>query len=366
MRGLDVGGIELRLIDLTRELNHTGDFDCEIVTIMEKGALFTEAGRQGMRVQYIPVPHRTNIKGLCALRAYIREGNFDIVHTHSFYPNVPGRIAALFACTPVIIAHQHSLYSRKCKRKKHRWYEKILAPFTDTIIAVSQSVKEDYVGYTGVSESRVRVIHNGVDLSPFKNVSYDTRTLRQELGLEGKTVVGSVGRLVWVKGYPFLIQAARKVVEHRDDVVFVIAGDGTRQYRQKLLQQIEKLDLREHVRLVGYREDVPALMQMFDIGALPSRFEGFPGVLVEFLASATPVVATNTGGQTEIVTHEKNALIVPPGEPDALAHSLLRLINDTALRETLASHGESTAEEFSLETMMHNFDSLYKEQLRKQ
>lgn len=364
MRGLNIGGIEFRIINLTRELNNTGEYEGEIVTIMDKGALFDDTNQKGVPVSFIPIPHRSNIKGIMSLRSYIREKEFDIVHTHSFYPNVPGRIAAILARTPIIVAHQHSLFSRKCKQRKHRWYERLLAPFTDVIVSVSQSVKEDYCAYTGVSPYKVKVLHNGIDIKPFLQ-KYDTVSLRKELDLEDKVVIGCAGRLIWVKGYPVLIEAARKVVDVCPNAVFVIAGDGEESYKNKLIAQIESLHLQNHVRLLGYRKDVPALMQMFDIGALPSRFEGFPAVLIEFLASGKSIVATYTGGQSEIVKDGRNALLVPPESSDELAHALLRLIQDTSIRKQLEANARTTAEEFSLDKMVQRFDTLYTELMRQ-
>ena len=193
------------------------------------------------------------------------------------------------AGTPIIIAHQHSLFSQKCRRAKHKWYEKILAPFTDKIVAVSHCVKDDYVNYTGVSPQKVEVIYNGIELEPFTK-RYDVSKLKQELGVENKIIVGSVGRLRWVKNYPTLIEAAEKVRYAVPDVVFIIAGDGPEHYKKKLLSQIQRLNLQKHVKLIGYRDDVPALLQMFDICVLSSRFEGFPGVVLEFLASRLSLI----------------------------------------------------------------------------
>ncbi len=364
MRGLNVGGIELRILSLTRALNRTGEYYCAIVTIMDEGDLAEDARKRGEPIVHIPVIHRTNFGGIKNLRDYIRQEKFDIVHTHSFYPNVPGRIAAILARSPVIIAHQHSLFSRKCRRFKHKMYERILAPFTDVIVSVSESVKEDYVRFTGVSPRKLRVVHNGIDLSPFDH-EFDVGTLRKELGLEGKIILGSVGRLVPVKGYPTLIESAARVVEKVPDAVFLIVGDGPEEYRTRLEKQIKSLGLTSHVRLLGYRKDIPALMQMMDIGVLSSVFEGFPAVLVEFLASEKPVVATKCGGQTEIVKDNETAILVPPDSPDDLAAAIIRVLEDKDLQERLARAGWDRARDFSLDKMTSNFDALYREFISK-
>lgn len=359
MRGLNYGGIELRISNLQRALNRSGDYDGEIVTIVDKGELFNQLQAEGLvPVRFIPIKHRSDMKGILTLRNYIRDQQFDIVHTHSFYPNVPGRIAAKLAGAPVIIAHQHSLFSQKCKRTKHKWYEKILAPFTDKIIAVSHCVKEDYVNYTGVSPQKVEVIYNGIDLEPFTR-EYDIAQLKQELGIEDRIIIGSIGRIRWVKNYPALIAAADKVRYAIPNVVFIIAGDGPEHYKKKLISQIQQLNLQDYVKLIGYREDVPALIQMFDICVLPSRFEGFPGVVLEFLASRKPIVATNSGGHSEILKDGENGLLVTPGDVNQLAQAIVTLIKNQSLKKRLIHNAWSTAQEFSLEKMTANFDRLY-------
>ncbi|MCX7766748.1 MAG: glycosyltransferase family 4 protein, partial [Candidatus Sumerlaeia bacterium] len=259
---------------------------------------------------------------------------------------------------------QHSLFGKKCKRIKHKWYEKILAPFTDRIIAVSRIVKDDYVKFTGISADKIDVIYNGIDLTPFAK-TYDVASIKQQLGITGRIIIGSIGRLVGVKNYPTLIKAAHKVSQIVPDIVFIIVGDGECDIRNKLLAQIAELKLENNVKLLGYRTDIPQLIQMFDICVLPSLFEGFPGVILEFMAAQKPIITSSNGGQAEILTPEKNALFFPPENADELANSIIRLINEPKLRQYLAENARLTSVDFSLEKMVANFDRLYKSLLAK-
>ncbi len=364
MRGLKFGGIELRTLNLTKALNDSGEYECDIVTILDRGELINQAEAWGINVFHIPIKHRSDLRGIFQLRNIIRQKHYQIVHTHSFYPNVPGRIAAILARAPVIIAHQHSLFGKKCKRIKHKWYEKLLAPFTNRIIAVSRTVKDDYVKFTGISADKIEVIYNGIDLTPFTK-TYDIASLKQQIGITDRIIIGSIGRLVGVKNYPTLISAAHKVSQIIPNVVFIIVGDGTSEMKSRLLSQIAELKLENYVKLLGYRTDIPQLVQMFDICVLPSHFEGFPGVILEYMAAQKPIIASNKGGQTEILTPEKNTLFFPPDNADELANSIIKLIQVPKLRQNLAENARIASGDFSLEKMVTNFDRLYKTLLAK-
>ncbi|GAB4322446.1 MAG: glycosyltransferase family 4 protein [Candidatus Sumerlaeia bacterium] len=364
LRGLPIGGLERRTLDVLDALQRTGDFDCRIVTILEKGELFAQAQSLGIPTQFIPVLHRFHWKGLMALRRYIAAERFDIVHTQSFYPNVPGRVAALLAGVPAIVAQHHNLFSRKCRRWKHKFYERQLARWTTRIVCVSKAVMDDYLSATGISPGKVEVIYNGIHLDVFEKPQ-DVRGLREELAITTPFVVGLIARLTPTKDPLTFLRAADLVACARSDVTFLLVGDGKPEYRAKLERLADAGGLRGRVRLTGVRRDVPGIIQLCDVGVLTSRYEGLPGVVIEFFAAGKPMIVTDVPGPREIVTPEQDALVVPPRDPPALARALLRLLEDAGLRSRLGAAARRRAADFSLDRMVENYAALYRGLCRK-
>lgn len=365
MRGLPIGGLERRTLDLLEALNHSGEFDCRIVTILEKGELYASAPARGIAVAHVPIRHRSDWRGLMALRRFIAEGGFHVAHTQSFYPNVPGRVAARLAGAPVIIAQHHNLFSEKCRRWKHKFYERQLARWTDRILCVSEAVRDDYLETTGVSLAKVEVIHNGIDIAPFEQ-PHDLTALRAELGLDSAArVIALVARLTPAKDPLTFVEAAALIARDVPEAVFLIVGDGKPEYRAKIERAIAGHGLQERIRLTGFRRDIPAIMQLCEAGVLCSRFEGLPGVVLEFFAAARPLIVTDVPGPREIVTSEHNALVIPPGDPGALARAMLRLLRDDVLCTRLASAAHRRAADFSLDRMVENYARLYRDLMDK-
>src|SRR5439155_12168007 len=173
---------------------------------------------------------------------------------------------------------------------------------------------------------------------------------REDLGVPADAaVVGTVGGITAKKGHVGLVRAARAVVDTCPDVRFVFVGlplDAEPVYRE-----IERAGLRDHVWLSGYRPEAARLMPAFDVYCQPSRFEGMPVSLLEAMALGLPAVATAVGGVPEVATDGEDAVLVPPGAPDAMAGALVDLLRDPRRRRALGERAARTAERFSIEGM---------------
>ena len=219
------------------------------------------------------------------------------------------------------------------------------------IVAVSQSVA-DSLNACGVPRTQLEVISNGVDAGYFMPPANSRAEARAVFGLpETAFVVASAARLSPEKGLEVLVEAARS----RRHMTFLIAGDGP---------QFETLsrDLPPNVKLLGRLDDVRPLLFAADVFAMPSRREGQGIAALEAMAAGVPIVASRVGGLAEMLTDGETALLVPPGDPEALAAALSRLHSDSRLRHNLAESALALVKSrYSLSPMLERLAALYEE-----
>jgi glycosyltransferase involved in cell wall biosynthesis len=167
-----------------------------------------------------------------------------------------------------------------------------------------------------------------------------------------------------VKGHPWLIAAAPEIVREFPQVRFVFAGDG--EQRKDFEQQAARLGVGPNLLFLGRRSDIPQILACCDVAVLPSRAEGLPNAVLEYLAAGLPVVASSVGGNVEIIRDGATGLLVPPENSDALAAALLRLLRDPQFARKLAEDGHRFVEEnFSFERLIADTDRLYTELLEQ-
>jgi glycosyltransferase involved in cell wall biosynthesis len=220
-----------------------------------------------------------------------------------------------------------------------RW---IVNRLPSRIVAISESVAENVCG-PGPG-SRAEIVANAVTAAFFD----DCRTpdqCRAALGLPmGGRLIGVPGTLRPVKGHDLFVEAAARIQASVPDCRFAITGDGRPAYRQGLEARIDQLGLRDRTHFAGVLTDMPAFYRACDLVCVPSRSESFGRTAIEAMAVGTPVVATAVGGLRETIEHETTGLLVPYGDADALAASLVRLLNDRALAGRLAAAARAKAQ----------------------
>jgi len=207
------------------------------------------------------------------------------------------------------------------------------------------------------------VIVNGVDPAPYR-APVDLTALRACLGIGAHPgpIIGWVGRLAPEKGLIHLIRAVARLRQEMPEVLTLLAGEGD--LRGALESEIRSLGLKSQVLFLGARSDVPALMRLFDVFALPSLREGMPLVLLEAMAASVPIVATSVGGNPEVVRHGATGLLVPPADPDALAAALRRVLSSKELRSEYAAEASRVFEErFTLRRTISSYQTIYEELL---
>jgi len=301
-------------------------------------------------------------RGLVQLALFLRRARIDILHTHLFDPSVIGLAAACLARTPVrVVTRHYSDYHTRIARPLHVWLDRLCTRMSHRVIAVSEHTADHLIGVEGAPAAKVNLIHNGIDFDRVRVSSADAPArIRTEFGLVGRHVVLMAARMHPEKGYEHLLASLLRVRARVPDVVLLIAGTGPLEARYRALAASTSLG--SSVRFLGFRRDLPDLMAASDLVVLPSLTEAFGLVAAEALYLGVPVVASRVGGIPEIVDHETDGLLLPPGDEQALAQALADLLLDADRRLRLAGAGrEKVASRFSFLQMVRAYERLYDE-----
>jgi glycosyltransferase involved in cell wall biosynthesis len=273
-----------------------------------------------------------------------------------------GRLAAWLAGVPVICSALHST-----GLPDHvEWPNRLLEPLTDAFIGVARPHGRYLVEHEGCPAAKVRVIPNGVDVERFHPRWVDP-ALRGALGLEPEQpVVGIVAALRPEKNHELFLQTAAKVHAQVPQARFLVIGDGPR--RAALEAMRDELALGDVVRFLGTRSDVPALLALLDVLLLTSHMEANPVSILEAMASETPVVATRVGSVPETVRHGQTGYLVEPGDAEAMAEDVLRLLAEPHVAAAMGRAGrEEVLARWSVAAMVDGYqeliDGIYRDKL---
>jgi len=264
-------------------------------------------------------------------------------------------MAARLCRIPVIITiHGKSFMHWKHGNKVFRF----VAKHSNKIIAVSNNIKEEVIKRLALSADNFISIYNGVDLNRFQHKT-SSETLRGSLNINSSDpIVGSVGGLRPVKDYQCLLKSVPIILKEFPKTKFILVGDGP--LKESLKFKVKSLKLENNVLFLGWRTDIPELLAIFDIFALSSKTEGISISILEAMASRLPVIATNVGGNQEVVEDGKTGFLVPQGDFHSLANAIIKLLKGKQLREAMGVNGKRRVEEkFSLKTFIDKHIEVY-------
>ncbi len=291
------------------------------------------------------------------LAATLRRLAPDIVQSHGARSNFYARLAVALLRGPRHISTVHNslrAYPVSTPRRLlYRSLDRATLPLTTRVLCVARALTRDYRAPT-------TVIPNGVALDELDLGRGKGRVVRGELGLGAEPVVGFVGRLTSQKDPVTFLEAITAIRREVPAVRGLVVGDGP--LRADVERAVGRLGLSSHCALVGARPDVPALLDAVDVFVLSSVSEGFPFVVLEAMAMACPVVATAVDGVTEIVEDGVSGVLVPPGDPAAIARATVDLLTHPDRARALGTAGRTrVAQHFSLQSMVRRTQELYLE-----
>jgi glycosyltransferase involved in cell wall biosynthesis len=338
-----------------------------------EGSLQEEVRARGIPLTIEPALVREirpakDLLAVVRLARFIRRSRYAIVHTHSSKAGVLGRWAAWLAGTPIIV---HTVHGWGHHERQHplarRFYillEQVTQRITDKLIVVSPRNIEKGLADGIATPAKYVTIRSGIELDRFRRPARPREAVRAELGIPlDAPVVGTVTRLSPQKAPLDFVTAAAQVAASRPNAHFVVVGDGP--LRAEVESRVAAAGLAGRFHLTGLRRDVPDLLHSFDVFALTSLWEGLPRVLIQAMAAGLPVVATAVDGSAEAVEDGVNGLLTPPGDPQALAAALLRLLGDPALAAQMGAAGQERAGEFGARKMVGDIAALYETLLTK-
>jgi glycosyltransferase involved in cell wall biosynthesis len=275
------------------------------------------------------------------LSRLLRRERIDLVNPHDIGATLYAAPAARMAGIDAVVHTDHSqILTKKRLLPVYRW---VLQHLVTGSVTVSRDLEAYLVEEMGVDRARIVTIPNGIDVKKFEAAVGDP-ALRKQLGIaEGASVIGSVGRLTEQKGMEYLIDAFPAVIARHPGAALVIVGDG--ELRAALEKRAVDNGLEGRIVFTGIRDDVSRMLGLFDIFVLPSLWEGQPITIMEAMASGRPIVATDVGGNGEILQSGRLGILVPSRDPDAIAGEVNRLIEDPSMaagmRERAHSHAVS-------------------------
>ncbi|HEQ98436.1 MAG TPA: glycosyltransferase family 1 protein [candidate division Zixibacteria bacterium] len=356
-------GAEVQAYTMLKALSHCDDLDIRAI-VLNEGKLSGKLRELGIRVDVIDETKNSFRSIRRKLTDLLRGADIDIVHSHRTKENVLAAILKRKGLAGKLVQTVHGLGEpfKGWKKLKTAITSSINKNYTrryfDRIHVVSDDIKDSLEEKFGAD--KLVTIHNVVDEEFFGAVP-DRDKIREELGIdEGAMVLGTAGRMVPVKGYKMLIQAARIVVDNNSGVKFLLAGDGP--LKLELERKADDMRLAGDVKFVGFRNDMIDFLGALDIFVMTSYHEGIPVVLLEAMALGRPTVATAVGGIREVIEAGKSGILTKPSDHIEFAETCQRLLQDVELRRSLGEGAkERIRSAFSSTVQREKIHKLYSE-----
>jgi L-malate glycosyltransferase len=367
-----IGGTERHVVNLGNALDQSR-FELHFACLKRWGEFLKEieASRRPLAEYRINCLYNPNaLIQRFKFAQYLRRHRIRIVHTYGFYPNVFAVPAARLAGVPVTVASIRDTGDLWTPLQQR--VQKFVCRLADRVVVNAEAIKRRLVA-DGYPQERITVIPNGIHLSRFTGNGSNGR-FRHELGLPPHApLVAVLSRLNRMKGVEHFLEAAAIVGRRFPEARFLVVGEGRTMvdgqvvdslYTKELERYAVRLGLGERALFTGPRLDVPEILSDVAVSVLPSFSEGLSNTLLESMAAGVPVVATNVGGNPEVVEQGETGFLVPPRDPASLARAIGRLLEnrERALRFGQAGR-QRVAKHFSLEKMVHDTERLYLELL---
>jgi sugar transferase (PEP-CTERM/EpsH1 system associated) len=358
LHSFNMGGLENGVVNLINN-SDKNIFDHEICCV-------TKSGNAALRLKNcIPVYEMHKQEGndwrlLPKLARLMKNIKPDIVHTRN-WGTVDGIVAAKFARIGAVVHGEHgwNMDDPAGQNIRRRIARRLLSGIVNHFVAVSEDIKQWMINSIGIRNTKVSKILNGVETDKF--YPRDNIGIRNSLGFSSEDIViGTIGRLDPIKDQHLLLQAFSRLKHEQKKLRLLLVGDGP---EKRNLESVRKrLPIGDRVLFLGERDDVDKILSAFDFFVLPSRNEGISNTILEAMATGLPVIATDVGGNPELVKHGCTGLLFPPGDCEALVNALNFYIEQNP--HMIEIHGRNARErvirEFSLKRMVKEYETLYK------
>ena len=350
---LGVGGLEQVVVNLLSKLNN-GAFQPIVCCLVEKGVWAQRLEQQGIPVFLVKKKPGLDVSLPFRLARFFQRKHVALIHSHNINPHLYSSVAALLSGIPLV----HTKHGRNNPRDaKEILMNRLASRLTRRIIAVSDDARQVMTEVERIPIDKTLTIPNGLLVETFEKAG--PGRLRKEFGFQdGDFVAGIVARLSFEKCHLLLLRALTIARMGCSNLKLLIVGDGSME--QEIRALIKDLELGDHVVLAGRRDDIPGILKAMDLFVLCSFTEGMSVSLQEAMAAGLPVVATDAGGNRELVVPGQTGWLVPPQDPERLAEAIgcCARSPELALAYGLAGQGR-IRDHFSLSSMVGGYEALY-------
>jgi sugar transferase (PEP-CTERM/EpsH1 system associated) len=353
------GGMERGLLNLV----NYGDHECfqhVIICLTQAGSFVHQLASPACRIVELHKRDGNDLRLPGRIAAVSRRHRVNILHARGWPTLVETAVAARLAGVrrTVYGFHGKTMEDLQHPSLLRHWIQKAVIRSYHRVMTLNRQMRTDLATASGLSEDRICVIANGVDVTRFRPRE-DRRAIRARFGLPShRFIIGSVARLDAVKNHEVILQALCRLRQHHSMPFFLLVGEGP--HRAMLAQAIERLQLAADVCLFGYSDSIAELLNCMDLYIQSSFYEGFSNTLIEAMASGLPVLATDVGGTADILFAGQEGFFFHPTDVDTLASLILRLQQDSQLRRVLAERARRrVVEHFAVHEMVRLYEAMY-------
>lgn len=362
---LNPGGTETVLVDLINSLDKDR-FTNVVYTLTSNGSLGCKICDKNIKIYEGKKKKGIDLGLISKILKIIEEENIDIIHGRAWVSVIPCVLIRLFSKkrVKVIIGYHGQNYFEVDSKKRNfgrMLLQKFLLRYVDVLYTLNSGMRDYFSYQTGVNRDRFCIIPNGIDINLRnlnKNVEHIVQ-LRNELKINAEDlVVGFVGRLDKVKNLPTLCKAVKKAQDKYVHLKLLLVGSGPEE--SNLITLVNDLGISSSVVFSGWQDKPGAYYQLMDMYVQPSHFEGMSSALAQAMLYEIPAIASNVGGNPDLVENSRTGFLFEPDDVDGLLDKVCFLAADAQLRRRLGSQGkERITKEFSLATMVRRYEELY-------
>lgn len=357
----EIGGTEEFVITLLKYFDYS-KYEISLCFLSRKGQIYEESKMlNNVNVAFIGIKNGVDIRGAFKFACYLSKGKFDVIHSHmrNFLSTA---VLSLFSSgVPKILTHHIGPVDKRLFAKERRFY-KVFSGIFNIITAISCTVKENLTNDLCVKPAdKIKVIYNGIDLNKFNKSDAVPSDLKDILRLD-KYIIGFIGRMEYFKRPLLFIEIASGLIKKDNNLYFVMVGDGPELENCKKL--INEYGLGNYFKLLGFRRDIPEILELFNAILFTTSGEGFGIVIIEAMAKKIPVFAINDGAVPEIINHKVNGFLLESTDPELIADQVIEGIQDKELISKIKNQCIVDVRlRFSISTSVRKMDELYQKVL---